>query len=196
MKIYEIKTKDGIINIPVSYLAKESNGTLTYFKRGNGYVKTKSFKVLPDVELPDKWDELSWLEICKIHELYGIEVSNSFAECKVAGIISRQTILGRYAIYSKIKDIIPANFDSFFELLTCNYLLSCFGMYTFDICTLDTTLAKIDKDYNDTESTYKGETISMANYITLKYGAEYSTIIKKLIDTDLDKEKCSIEHLK
>lgn len=185
MKIYEIKTREGIIYKLVGKFDKPTaSGILEYFIKGKGWVKTKSFRVLPDAELPDRWDNVSWLEICKIHEKYGIEVSDEFAECKTAGIISRQTIYGKYSIYQKIKNIIPENFDSFFEILSCDYLMSCFGMYFFDIIALDNALSKADKEYNNVEGTYKGEKISMNEYVKLKYGAEYVKIIDVLIDID------------
>ena len=183
MKIYEIKTREGIIYKRVSEFDRPSN-TLEYFIYGKGHLKTKSFRILPDVELPDRWDNLSWLEICKIHEKYGIEISNEFAECKTAGIISRQTIYGKYSLYQKIKNILPENFDAFFEILPCDYLLSCFGMYSFDVCRLDQIFSKLDVEYNDVECTYKGETISMREYVALKYGADYVKLIDVLIDVD------------
>lgn len=183
MKVYEIKRKEGILYVPNSWTTEIlKSGTLKYFIHGEGYLKTKSFRLLPDVELPDRWSKMSWLEICKIHEKYGIEISNEYADCKVAGIISRQTIKGKYSLYQKIKDIIPENFESFFEILPCDYMLSCFGIYFFDIIALDKILSKLDSDYNDEHATYLGQSISMCEYITLKYGSEYTKVIKTLID--------------
>lgn len=154
---------------------------LTYFIYGEGYKKTKSFKVLPDVSLPDRREKLSWLELCKIHDQYGIEVSSVYAECKTAGIIARQTIKGYYAMYSKIKDIIPDNFDEFFDLLRVDYMLSCFGMYSFDIVRFDSNMDQIDPDYDSVNCKYMDKECSISEYIRIKYGDLYCTIIDRLL---------------
>ena len=158
------------------------NGVLTYFIYSKGYLKTKAFNIVNGITLPERYDKLSWLDICKIHEKYGIEVSNNYAECKTAGLVSRQTILGKYKIYSIIKDILPENDDSFFDLLKCEYFGSCFGLFSFDIIGTDDNLSKNDKEYDNVKCTYKGkENVSMNEYISEKYGFEYNKIIDKLL---------------
>lgn len=191
MKIFKINSKEGIIyrmDIFPTSLSKD-NKTIEFFTYGSGYRKTRKFEAL-EVELPDRWEKLSWLSICKIHELYGIGISEEYANNKTAGIVARQTILGKYSLYNKIKDIIPTdtNFDSFFDLLKCDYMLSCFGLYILDIINLDETLSKLDPDYNNNEATYKGETYSMNQYINQKYGATYSAVIEKLLETQSKEE--------
>lgn len=180
MKIVAIGKKNNLIYFPYSDITIKNN-TVEYFIYGQGHKKTKCFTILEGVEVPDRWSELSWLQICKIHELYGIHVSNMHASCKTAGIVSKQTILGYYSIYTKIKDLIPENFDGFFDYLSCDYMLSCFGMYSFDIVSFDKKMSQIDSDYNNVECTYKGNKCSLSEYITLKYGEVYRNIIDKLI---------------
>lgn len=155
------------------------NGTLTYFEHGKGYKKTAHFTIL-EAELPDVWDR-SWLEICKITEKYGMEVGVEYADTKVAGIIAMQMLKGYFSLYEKIKDILPENFDSFFEILRFDYMLSCFGLYLFDIVALDKKLGEVDPEYLDEEATYRGEKCSMSEYVCKKYGEDYNKVIERLL---------------
>ena len=189
MKIFKINSKEGIIyrmDIFPTSLSKD-NKTIEFVTYGSGHRKTRKFEAL-EVELPDRGDKLSWLEICKIHESYGIGISEEYANEKTAGIVARQTILGKYSLYNKIKDIIPTdtNFNSFFELLKCDYMLSCFGLFLLDIIELDNILSSLDPDYDNNKATYKGETCSMNQYINQKYGAAYSAVIEKLLESASD----------
>ncbi|MFA5300810.1 MAG: hypothetical protein WC389_21680 [Lutibacter sp.] len=180
MKLIKVKTKEGVLYLLNNWPNTIKNGSLTYFVYGKGYLKTKSFE-LTEIELPERYDKMTWLQLCRIHEQYGIEVSLQYAECKIAGIIARQTILGKFALYEKIRDIIPENFDEFFDIIPCDYMLSCFGIYVLDIIGLDDKLSKIDPEYNNIELKYKGVTCSMSEYITMKYGENYRNIVEKLI---------------
>ena len=176
MRLVSIGKEYRLLRFPTSI----KNGVCEYFTYGKGYKKTRKFQVL-DIDMPDRWEKLSWLQLCRIHEKYGIGVSNEYAECKVAGMISRQTMNGKYTFYEKIKDIIPENFDDFFELLPCEFGLSLFGMYLFDIVKFDRILSKMDPEYSDIDCTYKGEKCSMKEYVGKKYGENYVNIIEKLI---------------
>lgn len=186
-----ISLQKGTLFLPLGFpneINKEGN-TLKYFVRGEGYKKTKSFKVLEGVELPDRWAKLSWLDVCKIYDQYGLEVANVYSECKVAGIISKQTIIGKYQMYKIIKDILPVNFDSdFFDILRCDYLPSCFGLFMFDITGVDKAFSEADKEYDCENCTYQGrENVSMKQYVELKYGSEYVKIIEALIPMAVDR---------
>lgn len=177
-----IKTKD--LYLPLNWPVEiKPNGVLSYFIYGKGYQKAKKFEIVEGIELPERWDNISWLDIAKMYDQYGIEVANVYAECKTAGIISRQFARGYGLTYSIIKDILPQNFDpAFFECLKADYMLSCFGMYLFSITDTDEAFAKIDKEYNPEHCAYKGKfNVSMHKYVELKYGPEYCKIIDRLI---------------
>lgn len=169
---------------PLRFPQSIKGDKLEYFIRGEGYKKTKVFEIL-DVELPET-HEPNWFEICEIMDEYGIHVAKEYAERKVAGIIAAQTVEGYYFIYQKIKDHLPEHFDySFFDMMKCDYMLSCIGMYTLDIVGLDNRLAKIDPEYDNELCTYRKKcNVSMNKYVGLKYGEDYN----KLIDLALKGE--------
>jgi hypothetical protein len=180
MKLHYIKSKK--LYLPDCYPYEvNKKGVLEYFIYGEGWKKTKSFTVVPDVELPDKWSELSWLQITEYMDLYGIEVANTYAETKTAGIVSRQTVYGYHFIYKQIKHLAP--FDAvFFECLKVDYFLACIGTGFFDIVATDKALSDVDKEYNGTECIFRTEkNVSMNNYVQQKYGDKAVQIIDTLI---------------
>lgn len=160
-----------------------ASGVLKYFLCGEGWLKTKKYEVIENVNLPDRWVEISWLEIARMYNEYDIEVANVYAENKTAGIVSRQTARAYGHIYKKIQNIIPNNFnEKFFECLKCDYTLSCFGMFLFDIVETENKLAAIDSEYDQFSCTYKNQkNVSLKMYIQMKYGNEYAIIIDRLI---------------
>jgi len=156
---------------------KSGRKQLEYFIQGEGYKKTVKFEVVGTIEFEKK----SWYEIAKITDKYGLEVGYEFANMKTAGIIARQTARGYCAIYRKIKDIIPEDFnEDFFDCLKTTYTLACIGCDSFDIGDTDEALGRLDPEYNDAECTYKGKIVSMREYVTEKYGKIYAVIINKL----------------
>lgn len=180
VKLVKIKTGEVFpLTFPNSIEYKDGKKPkLEYFKRGEGYKKTVVFEVLNET-LPNRTNTISWLDIAKLTTKYGIEVGEYLAEGKVAGIIARQSAKGFATIYNKIKDIIPENFDPvFFENMKCDYIMSCFGMFSFDIVAFDKWLTTNDPDYSGDECTYKGKKCSMRQYIELKYGEDYVKIVE------------------
>lgn len=179
MKVIKLKHKGDIMYFPNIFPQSiNKSGVLSYFIKGQGYTKTKKFEILP-VELPDRWTKMSWLEIAKITDTYGLEVGDEYASCKTEGIVSRQTIAGYCSVYRKIKHLNPDN-SEFFETLRCDYMLACFGMLSFDIVACDKALAKLDSEYNADEATYKGESCSMNQYVLTKYGVNAVAMITAL----------------
>lgn len=158
----------------------DKNGSFEYFVSGEGWKKTKKFTVVDGVELPERWDKnLTWLDVARLYDQYGIEVANVYAECMTAGIVSKQTARGYGLIYGKIKHLIDENFDSkFFELLRCDYMLSCFGLFLLGIIGLDDKFGKMDSEYNPSDVKYKGKDCSMRQYVLQKYGQKYVDIIE------------------
>jgi hypothetical protein len=179
MKIVQVnKTKE---IFPLMFPQEIKGDKLEYFQKGEGYKKTKSFTILPE-ELPERWTELSWLEVAKIGDKYGLEVADCYASCKTAGIVSKQTANGYIITYQTIKDLIPENFDSaFFECLVADYMCACFGLYLFDIIGTEKELAAINPEYDAINATYKGENVSMKEFVLQRYGADYVKIIESLI---------------
>jgi len=179
MKIIKIK-KTGMF-FPLAFPQEIKNNKLNYFIQGEGYKKTTQFEILSD-EFPEKWDALSWLDIAKLSDTYGLEVGAYYADCKVAGIIARQTANGYMITYKKIKDIIPENFDTvFFECLRNDYMCACYGLYLFDIIATDNALSAINPDYDAINCTYKNKKCSMSEYVELYYGIDYKKIIDRLL---------------
>lgn len=175
------------------YPCSIKNGMLEYFQ--NGWKKTKSFTVVEGVELPERWGDVSWLEIAKLCDQYGMEVANVFADCKVAGIVSRQTAAGYTVTYRLIKHLITEDFNPvFFECLKNEYTFACFGVYLFDLVETEERLAKIDPEYDRIKCTYKGRTVSMRDYVVEKYGEVYAEAIHVLNCSGI--EKNSIEPIK
>jgi len=173
-----LKVKD--LYLPNCYPSEvNKKGVLEYFIYGKGWQKTKSFKVIDGVSLPDRWSDLTWLEIAELYDKYGLEVANQYAEKKTAGIVSRQTAKGYGLIYSKIKHIITDDFNPrLFELLRCDYMLSCFGVFILDIVSLDDQLGKLDPEYSPTTAKYKGCDCSMMEYVLQKFGQMYVDVIE------------------
>lgn len=183
MEIVYLKKEN--IYIPLNWNNEIKNNVLSYFIYGEGYKKTKSFKIL-DEKLPEKYENnLSWFDIILIHDKFGIEISNEYAETKTAGIVSRQTIYGYHFTYKIIKDIIPNNFNhDFFKCLAYDYHLACIGIYLFDIVATDKCFSRIDSEYNPTECTYKNLSCNMNEYVLQKYGESYVNIINKLMESN------------
>jgi len=181
MELYEIITKNGVTYRMNRFHQNLKNGVLEYFVDGEGHKKTKSFSVI-NADIPEV-GELSWLSICKIHDAYGLDVSNEYAEQKVAGIVSKQYMLSKYALYSKAKELLDTieNVDSFFEILYCDYFLAMVGMYSLDVIGLDEYLDKADSDYDSTLCLYKENPTSTREYIAIKYGERYAELIDKLL---------------
>jgi hypothetical protein len=179
------KLKKGGTFYPINYInALMGDGkTLKYFVYGEGYKKTKAFELL-EADLPDERSVVSWLEVAKIYDQYGINVANLYAERKTAGIVSKQTAIGKGEMYRAIKGELATieDFDpQFFDLITCNYMLSCFGVFIFDIVAFDERCAHSDKEYDNKNATYKGEPCSLEQYVQKKFGERYVKLIDALI---------------
>lgn len=134
------------------------------------------------VELPERWDpNITWLDIAKLFDQYGIEVANCFAECKTAGIVSRQTAKAYGKIYQAVKDL-PGLTNALFENLCFDFMFSSFGLFTFDVMATDQRLSDNDPDYSSENCTYKGEPCSMQEYVAIRFGQEAVNIIRTLCD--------------
>lgn len=182
MDIVQIKTGEKfLLRFPQSI----KNGKFEYFVSGQGYKKTKVFKVL-SVELPELTAWSHW-DICKIMDQYGEHIAKEYMEVRVAGIVALRFLLARYAFYKKALNHIPENkqdlnFIKFFEMLPFDYFLSLIGIYTLDVAKFDSMLGKLDSDYKPDECTYKNESTSLHDYVNLKYGIEYGNFIESLLD--------------
>lgn len=185
MQVIKIRRRDGDVFVPHHFPSNITNNgkSLSYWIYGEGHKRTNSFEIM-DEKLPDKWARLPWLDIMYIHEKYGINVSEEYANRKVAGIVARQNVRSRYALFEKIKQLLDSEKDrEFFELLKTDYMLSCFGCYTIDIVATDDEMSKADPEYDSENATYKGETCSMKQYVKRKFGERRQKIFNTLLKT-------------
>ncbi len=59
--------------------------------------------------------------------------------------MSKQTAIGYGVIYENIKHLVDENFDpKFFEMMRCDYMLSSFGLFVFDIVGMDSAFEKME----------------------------------------------------
>jgi len=68
MELIKIKLKDGYTYRLNRFPQEIKNGKLEYFTYDEGYKKTTKFEIMNN-SLPELNRELSWLDICKIHDL-------------------------------------------------------------------------------------------------------------------------------
>ena len=182
MKVIRVRRRQGNVFVPHCFPSKITNNgkTLKYWIRGEGHKRTNSFDILPE-ELPNIWS-LPWLDIMYIHERYGINVSEEYAWCKVAGIVARQNLYSRYALFQKARQLLNPETDrEFFELIKAEYLSSCFGLYMIDIVATDTQFSEADHEYDSENATYRGESCSLEKYVRRKFGERYVAIINAMI---------------
>lgn len=182
MQVIKIRRKDGHIFIPHHHPSNITNNgkNLKYWIYGEGHKRTSSFEILPE-ELPDRWGQ-PWLDIMYIHKKYGINVSEAYAECKVAGIVARQNLNSRYALFRKASHLLNPETDrEFFELIRPEYMSSCFGLYMIDIVATDKQFSKADPEYDFENATYRGESCSQEEYVRRKFGERYVAIINAMI---------------
>lgn len=188
MELYYLPTKR--LYLPNCYPVEQNGKKLKYFIYGEGWKQTTSFKRVEGISLPDKWDSnITWLQIAKWWDQYGIEVANVYAEKKTAGIVSRQTARGVGIIWRTIKKLAPENFDeAFFNCLSADYMMACFGLFLFDLTKTDGNFSLLDNEYKSNECTYKRKTCSMMEYVQQKWGCNYFQMIEALIQKPLFEE--------
>lgn len=181
MELFYLTSKK--IYLPNCCPFEQKGKYLKYFIEGEGWKQTTSFKKADGIILPDKWDgNITWLQIAKWWDQYGIEVANVYAESKTAGIVSRQTANGLGIIWRTIKNYVPKKFDeNFFNCLTPDYMMACFGFFLFSVPDTDDKFSSLDSDYNNKECSYKGKRCSMREYVRQKWGESYVKMILALI---------------
>lgn len=210
MKLFKIGKKNFIHYLPYHEItekkyqkAQDEGTTMTYeyFIKGKGWKKTKSWEIIEDNKIPELW-ESSWYEVCQIVEKYGWTLGVEYADKCTAGIIAEMTLRGKFAMYLAAKPQWEEAFkkdpklaDLFFNTVKCNYKMSTYGYFTFDITGLDETLSKVKEyEYNGADCTYKGkEKVSLYQFISEEFGKEYSEIVTKLINSDLNNLFCTNE---
>jgi hypothetical protein len=184
--------KNETVNVFVydsDYKKALAKGTLDYWIRGIGHKKTKKFELI--AELPERWagSDMSWMQVAAYTDQYGLNIGEGYADCKTAGIIARQTAAGYCEIYKKCKHLLKPEHEKFFAMLRCDYMLSCVGVYLLDIIRLDEALAEADGEYNHSEATHQGSSISMSDYVKVKFGQEYVDIINACTEHTLEERQ-------
>ena len=183
MDIITIKKDGQELNFLNRYPHEIKNDQLTYFISGQGYKKTKKFK-LSDVELPEL-KTLSWYEICKIYDQYGYYIAIEYADQKVAGCIAGGHTNGYYQLYKRAESILTELPDAitFFESLPLDYMMAQFlGYGSIDIIKYDRQLAIADPLYNDDQCTYNGLECSLNQYIAIKYSQSHADAISLMLE--------------
>ena len=183
MDLYYSKNRDLYVPNCYPFEISKDGKKVKGFIRGEGW-KNFVVKKVEGVELSDDTWDMDWMYVAKLYTLYGIEVANVYASKMTAGIVSRQTAIGYGKVYEKLKELdIDSWMDKdFFKLLKCNYLMSCFGGFMFDIIRFDENLSVLDSDYDCNKCTYKGKNISTSDYVKLKFGEQYVKVIDLLIE--------------
>ena len=160
---------------------QEINGDqLTYFLPGEGYKKTKKFKI-SNVELPDLTN-LYWYEIAQIYDQYGYNIAVEYAEQKTAGCIAGRYTMAYYQIYKRAESILTKLPDAitFFESLPIDYVMAIFGRGSIDIIKYDRELSIENPAYNSDNCTYNGQKCSLSEYIAIKYSPLHAEAISKM----------------
>lgn len=178
MKIY--KLKDGTY-LPEGWNGITSvelvDGRLEYFISGQGRKKTTKYTILEeDVEEP-----VTWLFVGRMYDKYGTYVATTLAHTHkgVSSMVADQMATGYGVMYQKVKDVLTEDFNpNFFDLLRCDYMLACFGIYSLDIIGLDEKLGEFDKEYDPKTATYKGEPCSMKEYLEKAGGTLYAKVVE------------------
>jgi len=114
---------------------------------------------------------------------------NPVTHCKSKGHLTSErwyfavkTAAGYHSIYQKIQDLIKDEDAWFFDLLKCDYMLACFGLFSFDVVAFDNHLSKLDPEYDSINCTYKGlRDISTGEYILRKYGKRHFEMVQRLL---------------
>lgn len=166
-----------------TYDRDKMGSVFEYFQKGEGWKKTKKFKVFEVSDLPQKYE--SWIEVCGVAEKYGLNVAMYYADQLTAGIVAKQTLYGKFGAYLILKEkFTPEEFVPYFDILSrCEYFFSCMGIYCIDIVGIDNFLGKMDSGYDPENLTYKGETnVSMREYVAKKYGQKVEEMLNTLLD--------------
>jgi hypothetical protein len=185
MKIYKVKFHnkgDEEINTCVlkdTTTTIDSKGSIEFFVRGMGWVKTKHFtEIDADIDMDTK----DALYIGQIANEYSDAVAeevciNAFGCCKM-NADSWVRMFGR--MYTIAKKNMTDEEIAKISREVCNAIRGDYWFGLVDIISLDQSLSRMDSDYNCVEATYKGEPISMRDYVTLKYGEHTSRFIELL----------------
>lgn len=98
---------------------------------------------------------------------------------------------GKFYMYLKCKHLLKTDVEKNFfkDHIICDYKLLCFGLYGIDMINMDFFFSVSDNDYDNERATYKGESCSMRQYISTKFGKECEAIIDACL------EEISVENL-
>lgn len=180
MQLYEINPRDSKSN-PIYIIANDwsstvKGGTLTYFKQGEGYKKTKCFKLI-DVDIEPRKDALY---IGKVAHEYGKGVAtqlceNAFGCCNMSA--ENWTSLFEYAYTQAVEHGIN---PSDVALEVANNIRTFFG--SINMTFLEAKLAECDHEFRPSRCEWGDRTnVSTKQYIAEKYGKASADFIEILI---------------
>ncbi len=182
MELLKIKTKNSFIYRINNFPQSINNGKLEYWTKGEGYKKTIKYEIIT-VDLPKRGENISWYDICKIHELYGYEVAFNYADNKICTMTAEHYLRSYYYFYCKVKNLLLQikNPEEFFGIIKPDYLMSVFGIPSIDLFDLENVFEKLDVEYDKINCTYKNKKCSLKEYIAIKYSSIHSKIVSVLI---------------
>ena len=180
MQLYEINPTNPKSN-PIYVIADDwtntvKDGTLTFFKKGEGYKKTKHFKLI-DADIEPRKDALY---IGKVAHEYGNGVAAQLCEdafdcCRMSA--DEWTTLFEYAYTQAVEHGIN---PSDVALEVANNIRTFFG--SINLPFLEAKLAEIDHEFKPRRCEWGNRTnVSTKQYITEKYGKTSADFIEMLI---------------
>lgn len=180
MQLYRINPTNSKSN-PIYVIADNctntiKNGTLTYFKQGEGYKTTKRFKLI-DADIEPRKDALY---IGKVAHEYGNGVAaqlceNAFGCCSMSA--DEWTTLFEYAYTQAVEHAIN---PSDVALEVANNIRTFFG--SINLSFLEAKLAECDCEFRPSRCEWGNRTnVSTKQYIAEKYGKASADFIEMLI---------------
>lgn len=145
-------------------------------------MKLKNAEIVDGVNLPERHEKLSFLEVGKLGFQYGEHVARVYMDSLVPGMVAGEHTRSEIAKYSAFAAIFGEEEFSkeFYESVVIDGFVTAFGEHVINPNATDKALAKIDPEYDYENSLYKGEKMSLGSYVIAKYGEKYLQVLNKL----------------
>jgi hypothetical protein len=175
-----VKTKRGYF--PLCYPYELKSTTLSAFFYGEGWVKIKNAEIVEGVELPERCEKLSFLEIGKLGHKYGGFVANVYMDTLVPTLVAWERTQTEIAKYSAFVAIFGEEefSETFYNAVVLDGFMSVIGESLINPSATDKELSEIDPEYDHIACTYKGAKMSLGSYVLAKYGEKYLQVLNKL----------------
>lgn len=183
MQLYQINPKNSKTNtiyvIADDWTNTVKDGTLTFFKKGEGYEKTKCFKLI-DADIEPKKDALY---IGKVAHEYGKGVAtqlceNAFGCCRISA--ESYVDLFEHAYTQAVEHGINPSDVALEVANNIRLAMPFFG--SINLPFLEAKLAECDREFRPSICEWGNRTnVSTKQYITEKYGKASADFIEMLI---------------